>query len=360
MELRVAVAGCGKVADMHAEEIQKMPGIARIVAAYDLELLMAEQLSSRYNIPKYYDDMDKMLSIDRPDVVHITTPPHSHLSLATKALDAGCHVYVEKPFTMNYDEAVKLIEHALQAERKLTIGYTFLLDPPALAMREILANDLLGEPIHVESFYSYDLGSSYGTALLSDSNHWVHRLPGKLFHNNLDHLLSKITEFIDDDQPEIAAFSTRRRQSHLGDVRDDMHDELRLLIRGERTTAYGTFSAHTSPGLHFCRVYGTKNTIHVDYAARTVTFERVPREPTKIGQFLPAFEQAVQFTRQGMHNMLQFVRGDFHPGSGLNRLIKAYYRSILDDKPPPVAYRDILRISAMLDEIWRQTVREQP
>src|SRR5215212_6231833 len=207
MKLKVAIIGCGKAADMHVEEIRKMTSVACIVAVCDRELLMAEQLAFRYNIPNYYDDVDQMLFAEEPDVVHIATPPQSHLFLAMKALEAGCHVYVEKPFTMSHAESIALVEQAMRAKRKLTVGYTYLFDPPALAMRKLIAKGVLGEPVHVESFYGYNLASAYGTALLSDANHWVHRLPGKLVHNNLDHIINKAVEFLDDDHPAVTAFS---------------------------------------------------------------------------------------------------------------------------------------------------------
>src|SRR5687768_9944699 len=135
MSLKVAIVGCGKIADGHVEEIQKMPATARVVAVCDLELLMAEQLAVRYGISRYYDNLDKMLESERPDVVHITTPPQSHLALATKIIAAGCHVYVEKPLTLNLADSQKLIAHAEEAKRKVTIGYSYYFAPPAEALR---------------------------------------------------------------------------------------------------------------------------------------------------------------------------------------------------------------------------------
>src|SRR6266404_3333912 len=122
MSLKVAIIGCGKIADGHIEEIQKMPSRATVVAVCDRELLMAEQVAVRYGIPKHYDSYDRMLEVEKPDVVHITTPPQAHLMLTTKAVDAGCHVYVEKPLTLNYLDSEKLVEHVNGAKRKLTIG----------------------------------------------------------------------------------------------------------------------------------------------------------------------------------------------------------------------------------------------
>src|SRR5271155_6250151 len=126
MSLKVAIVGCGKIADGHVAEILKMPEVARVVGVCDLELIMAEQVALRYGIARFYDRFDRMLETERPDVVHITTPPQSHLSLALAAIDAGCHVYVEKPFTLDAADAEKLLERAGRAGRKVTIGYSYL------------------------------------------------------------------------------------------------------------------------------------------------------------------------------------------------------------------------------------------
>jgi predicted dehydrogenase len=358
MTLKIAIVGCGKIADGHVEEILKMPEVARVVAVCDLELLMAEQVALRYGIDRFYDRFDRMLETEKPDVVHVTTPPEAHLPLALAAIDAGCHVYVEKPFTLNAADSRRLLEHAERAGRKVTIGYSYLFDPPALAMRELLDRGVIGEPVHVEIFYGYNLAGPFGSAVLGDATHWVHRLPGKLIHNNIDHILYRATELLDDERPKITAFASVRRPGRFGDARDRMQDELRLVIEGARTTAYGTFSSHIKPAGYFVRVCGTKNTLHVDHAKRTVTLEGGANLPSAFGRLVPAFEQALQFAREGGKNVLRFARSDFHYFAGLRHLLALYYRSIRGGGPPPVPYRDILRISEMIDEIVRQTSGE--
>jgi predicted dehydrogenase len=356
MSLKVAIVGCGKIADGHVEEIQKMPELARVVAVCDLEPLMAEQLASRYGIARHGADFDRLLAEERPDVVHITTPPASHLPLALKAIEAGAHVYVEKPFTLAHADSKRLIERAEAAGKKVSIGYTYLFDPPAIEMRELIRAGELGEVVHVESFFGYNLDGAFGKAILGDPNHWVLKLPGQLFHNNIDHLLNKAVEFFGDDEdvPPLSAFGSVRRRARFGDARDAMMDELRLVVRGRSTTIYGTFSSHVRPAAHFVRVYGTRNTAHVDYVMRTVTLDAAPTLPSAIGRLVPAFAQAARFARAGGKNVLRFAKSDFHFFSGLNYLFRAYYRSILENAPPPIAHRDILRVSAMLDEIFSQ------
>jgi predicted dehydrogenase len=358
MVLKVAIVGCGKIADGHVEEIQKMPGTARVVAACDLELLMAEQLAARYGIPAFYDNLDRMLEAERPDVVHITAPPQSHLALAKKAIDAGCHVYVEKPLTLNLSDSKELIAYAEHSRRKLTIGYSCYFLPVVELLREVVRNGTLGGVVHVDSFFGYNLAGPFGAAVLGDAGHWVQRLPGRLFHNNIDHLLYKAAEFFEDELPDVRALGYVRRAGRFGDSRDKMLDELRVLLHGSGVTLSGVFSSHIRPVGNFIRVCGTKNTAHVDYVAQTMTLDEAPKLPGAIGRLGPPFGQALQNLRQGGRNLWRFARADFHYFAGLNRLIALFYESIRNDSPPPIPYRQILWVAGVMDEIFRQTPQE--
>jgi predicted dehydrogenase len=351
MTLRVALIGCGKIADGHVQEIQKLGAQARLVAVCDKELLVAEQLARRFGIPQHYDDIAQLLERERPDVVHVTTPPQTHLRLGEQLLSAGCHVYMEKPFTLNHDEAVKLITAAERAHRKITVGYSSYFDPPALAMRELIAQGAIGTPVHVESFYGYDLSGAFGKALLSDRTHWVHRLPGKLLHNVIDHMLNKVMEFVPDDDPYVDA---RGYSLRPGGESDSLHDELRVLIQGERTSGYATFSSHVRPAGQFVRVCGTKNTLRVDYIARTVALEAGTVLPSAFGRLLLPFQDSLSLLREGGRNLLRFATSDYGYFAGLKSLISSFYRSIEEEGPLPISHRDILRICRLMDRIFAQ------
>src|SRR5579859_7544305 len=104
--LKVAIVGCGKIADSHAAQLQRIKG-CEIVGVCDREELMARQLFERFRIKRYFCDIGEMLTEARPDVVHITTPPQSHFELGRKCLQQGCHLYMEKPFTLHTKEAVE-------------------------------------------------------------------------------------------------------------------------------------------------------------------------------------------------------------------------------------------------------------
>ena len=106
--LRIAIIGCGKIADQHVHAIHRIAN-CEIVAVCDRELLMAQQLGERFGIPECFSAVEEMLGLVKPDVVHITTPPQSHYSIGQQCLEAGSHVYLEKPFTITAHEAESLI-----------------------------------------------------------------------------------------------------------------------------------------------------------------------------------------------------------------------------------------------------------
>lgn len=355
--LKVAIVGCGQIADGHVTEIQKLQR-ADVVAVCDLEPLMAEQLAIRFGVPAHYSHYAAMLEREAPDVVHICTPPSSHLALARAAADAGAHVYVEKPLTLSYKDSCELIAYVEQRKRKLTIGHTYLFDPPAEDLRRLMEKRKLGDIVHVDSWYGYDINGPFGKVILCDPNHWVHTLPGKLFQNNIDHLLNKITEFLPDEQPQIQASAWRRDQTNYGDVRDDLQDELRVILRGESVSAYATFSSNVKPLQAWARVYGTNGTAHVDYTSRIVTIDSGIQLPSALGRLAAGMSQSWAHTRASAKNALRFAKSEFHFFAGLNELFKRFYAHIRDEGPEPISMGDIKRIAWMMDEIFRQIGRK--
>lgn len=354
--LRVAVVGCGKAGENHVREICALSE-ARLVAVCDVEPVMAEQLSLRYRVPRHYSDVEVMLAKEHPDVVHVATPPQSHVALAMMALDAGSDVLVEKPLAMDHAAAESLVQFAMARQRKLTIGYSYYFDPICCAMRTLVADGVLGDPIHVESYMGYAFDSQFGAPVFADSGHWVHALPGKLVHNVIDHLLNKVTEFVRSDRPIVMVHAAQRspREDHAFDV----PDEVRMMIADDAVTAYATFSAHARPVGHHLTVFGTRSTLHLDFAAGTLTERSTTALPGAIGRLSYTFDQSWQHLRAGGGNIVRFVRGDFHQMVGLRQLFSQFYACILDDGPPPIAYAEMLRVSAIADQVFAQVGMER-
>ena len=353
--LKVAVVGCGKIADAHVSQIRRVRD-CEIVGVCDTEPLMAGQLAERFHINGQYTELGRLLEDARPDVVHITTPPESHFAIAKRCLDFGCHVYVEKPFTLNYREAEQLIALAGHKGRKLTVGHDVQFNPAARRMRELVRSGYLGgAPVHMESYYCYELGdSSYVRALLTDKQHWVRRLPGKLLHNIISHGIAKVAEFLTSDSPTVtahgfpSAFLRERGESEI-------IDELRVIISEENgATAYFTFSSQMRPALHQLRIYGPKNGLVIDQDQETVIKLRGKRYKSYAENFIPPAVFASQYLSNLKNNIGAFLAKDVHAKSGMKYLIESFYRSIDEGKPLPIPYREILLTALIMDKIFEQ------
>jgi len=353
--LKVAIVGCGKIADVHVAQIQRIKD-CKIVAVCDREPLMAEQLCDRFPIQQRFTDLTELLRTLRPDVVHITTPPEGHFELARLCLDYGANVYVEKPFVVHAHQAQKLIEIAENKGLKLTAGHNYQFSPAARRMRELVKSGYLGgNAVHIESYYGYNLADpSYARALLGDKQHWVRRLPGKLLQNVISHGIAGIAEFLTSDNPEVIAYGfVSSVLKSIGET--EIIDELRVIISEEaRTTAYFTFSSQMKPSIHELRVYGSTNGLALDQNHEILLKLRGDKYKSYVDKFVPP----MQFAKQHLDNLIQnvrlFLNNEFHMDSGMKYLIEAFYNSIREVAPVPIPYREILLTARIMDEIFNQ------
>jgi predicted dehydrogenase len=354
--LKVAIIGCGKIADSHAEQIRRIKG-CEIVAVCDRELLMAQQFFERFSTNAFFSDPIVMLQEMQPDVVHITTPPESHFDLAKMALENRCHVYVEKPFTLCEHDARTLIDMADRLGLKITVGHDDQFTHVARKMRDLISQGFLGSRVvHMESYYCYELGNSaYAGALLGDKNHWVRRLPGKLLQNVISHGVARIAEFLTTESPTVIAWGCVSPELQRRGEKEII-DELRVIISEDSgPSAYFTFSSQLRPSLHSFHIYGNKRGLLLDHDQSTLMELRGTRFKSYAEKFLPSLIYARQFLRNFVRNLNLFLKRDFHMKSGMKFLIESFYRSIEFGTPPPIPYREILLVARIMDAIFDQT-----
>jgi predicted dehydrogenase len=353
--IRTAIVGCGKIADQHVEAIRRLPG-CEIAAVCDRELLMARQLGERFSISGCYSDLQELLGAISPDVVHITTPPQSHFTLAKTCLEAGCHVYLEKPFTITAREAAILIELAKKTGLLITAGHNLQFTLEMLEMRRLVAQGYLGgTPVHVESHFSYSLDdTTYVGPLLGSGSHWVRQLPGQLLHNIVSHGIAKLAEFLDDDLVQIvaSAHQSARLQSLGG---QEILDELRVLIRDRAgTTAFFCFSTQLKPGLNELRICGPANSIVVDHVSGSVIRQPTRSAKSYLTYFLPPLRNAREHFRNARINISNFLRQRLHQDAGMKEIVGRFYESIRTTGSPPIPYRQILLTARIMDEVFVQ------
>ncbi len=357
--MKIAIIGCGMISDTHVKEIKKISGVD-LVSVCDQEKMMAQQLAERHKIPYSYTSMEEMIAERKPDVVHVLTPPTSQLKVCRSVLEAGCHVLVEKPFTVNLDEARQVIESAVKNDRKLTVNHFHNFSPPALKIKELLSEGVLGDIVHLESFYSYNMESAAVSFLGGEPNSWLHSLPGGVLQNNISHLIYKLVELMPGGDINAQAMGYRYRNDTSPGSGNTFSNELRVMMTNGQISAYATFSSNIAPFRQFLIVYGKKQTLVADYETRSVVLWPKNEWPGPFGKLLNPMMLSGRYCSEGIKNIIKFAKFDFHFYAGMHTLLNRFYRSIQNGTPPPIPYNEILRIAMVMDSIFKQVKPEIP
>ena len=163
--VRCAIVGYGPVFDwgwMHARWMQAVPDM-QLVAICDRAPECAAKAGRDFPEVDTYTDLDQMLQGQDIDLVSIVTPHNTHVSLAVRCLDAGKHTVVEKPMCISVAEATQMVEAAERAGRTLAVFHNRRHDGNVRAIRQVIAQGLIGEVFHIEvTAMGYSGDSGYG------------------------------------------------------------------------------------------------------------------------------------------------------------------------------------------------------
>ena len=113
------------------------------------------------------------------------------------------------------------------------------------------------------------------------------------------------------------------------------------------------------PTLKHFRIYGPKNALIVDHDHQTVIKIKGSKYKSYLDKFVPPYNFGKQYLSNSVNNVYRFLRRDFHMKAGMKYLIELFYRSIIDDYPLPISYKEILMSLKIMDEIFIQINSKQ-
>jgi predicted dehydrogenase len=142
--VRFAIVGLGYWGPNLVRNVHELAA-GELLVVCDLRQDALDAIARRYPAVETTTSFDDVLEDDRVDAVVIATPVSTHHRLASAALRAGKHVFVEKPLAASSQEAEELLELAAQLDLTLMPGHTFLYSPPVMMIRELIAAGELGE-----------------------------------------------------------------------------------------------------------------------------------------------------------------------------------------------------------------------
>jgi predicted dehydrogenase len=150
--LNIGLIGSGFMGQAHADAYRRagilyrnLPRKPELYAIADQNDSLAEQARARLGFAKAYGDWRRLIEDPQVDVVDITTPNHLHVEPALAALEAGKHVYCEKPMAVKLADAQRMAAASSKAGVKTLVAFNNIKTPAALVAKQIIDRGEIGE-----------------------------------------------------------------------------------------------------------------------------------------------------------------------------------------------------------------------
>jgi len=353
-KLRVGIVGCGSIFHYHRKHIASYPQ-AELVGLADQDEKALRENGAIYGIKNTYTCLEAMIARERTNIIHITTPPHTHAALVEKAIALKNHVFVEKPFTLNANDAVRLLDLAEKNNVRLCVDHNHLFDPWMLQAKAALSNLKQDDIVYVESYYGINVNIPEimryrGINQVS----WIFDLPGGLFHDFIPHPLYLMLEYT--GKP----LRIETMIKSYGSLFQNLSDELHVMVEGERAPGKMTISFVAKPFQHFLKVYTKRMIVTVDFNNMTTVLTPLTPLPGAVRKITSNLSAAKQLSTQTISNVYKFVRGTLKPYSGMQQLIHLFYDSILSNAETPVSQVHALDVVEASDTIWKDISNVHP
>lgn len=344
--MRVGIAGCGLNADYHISFARAYPG-AEIAGIVDRDRGRLRECGSRFGIDRGFSGIAELAATVRPDVIHIVTPPATHFALASEALEAGCHVLVEKPVALDAKGGRELFRLAEKKGVMLCGMHNHLFDPCMARARALIDAGRAGRVVSVESHYGINTQiDAFRRYPEPDRLPWLYDMPGGVFHDFMPHPLYVMLPFL--GEPE----EVQVMEKSFGELPQGLSDELRVMVKGSRAFGMLTFSFATRPHHHFVRVFGTRMMLEVNFDTMTTTTHAVSSLPKAAQKAVSNLSASWQLARGTAENVWNFGTGRLRPYQGMKELIHRFYHAIETHGSPPVNEEDAMKVLEVMDRVW--------
>lgn len=147
--INVGLVGCGVISPTYLTNIREnYNDIINIVACSDLSSDLAYKTSKNFEIPKILT-FEELLEESNIEVILNLTPPNAHAPITIKAIEAGKHVYSEKPLAIELKDGQKIIDKAIENNVMVGCAPDTILGPGIQTCRKIIEEGIIGEPTAV-------------------------------------------------------------------------------------------------------------------------------------------------------------------------------------------------------------------
>jgi len=253
--LRFAIVGCGRIAQRHAEHIQRL---GQLVAVCDIEAEKARAMGEKYGA-KVYTTIEDMLreQAGAIDVVSVCSPNGLHAQHSIKALQAGVHVLCEKPMALSVQDCGDMINAAERANKRLFIVKQNRFNPPVAAVKKIIDERRLGK------IYSVQLSCFWNRNEAYYKNSWkgTKALDGGTLFTQFSHFIDLLYWMVGDVK-EVSGFTGNMGHEGIIEFEDNGVISMKFYNGAIGTVNY-TVNSHQKNMEGSLTIFGEKGTVKI-------------------------------------------------------------------------------------------------
>lgn len=323
-KLNVAITGCGAVADKrHIPSFVRLKDKVNIVAVCDKDYALARQVALKYGNPQIYTNQTEMFRTDKIDIVDVCTPPQIHAVIAIEALEAGCHVLMEKPMALTATDCDKMIDVAKRNNRKLCIVHNVLFHPPLVKAQELFRQGAIGDFRGMRI-----LLADPKDEMIMREDYWIHKLPGGLIGETGPHPVYISLAFLGKiNNVEVFA------KNYL--VHDwARFDEFRIELDADNGMSSIAVSYSGNRYAAEVEIFGSEGALYVDLQSMLCIKHGIKKTLNPLKLVLTSLDTRWQILSGLISNGLKLTAGQFRIGH--ETVIEQFIDSILNDTQLPV------------------------
>jgi predicted dehydrogenase len=343
-KLTGVLIGCGAIAREHLSVLTEL-GNVEIVAVCDISAARAEAAAERFGIARSYTSHRDLVADFKPDLVHITTPPASHFLIANDCLAAGLNVFCEKPITVRYSDFCALKQLASDRRCVLMENQQNRFHSSIQRIEGLIRSGELGDVIEIQICLSLNITGANSPYVDENAPHFALSLSGGVIGDFLPHIAYLVYMFTGKIIDVHTQWIKHKRSSPLP------ADEFRGMIKGERTTAYVSFSGNAQPDGFLVKVAGTRMRVEANlFEPPRLVMKRSRSGEPALMTLIDGIAESRQVLVGSVAGFLRKLGGT-SSYDGLKEMISRTYRTIELHEPQPIPLDEIDAVAHLVERL---------
>jgi len=292
------IIGCGDVTEQKSGPAFNKVANSKLLAVMRRDAAKVEDYAKRHKVEKWYSDADELINNENVDAIYIATPPSSHLQYTLAALKKGLPVYVEKPVSLNTNEALQMATAVEQYNGKLVVAHYRRKVPLFLKVKDLLDKQAIGE---IRTVQLKMWQSAKPEIVTKNAGNWrtdPQISGGGYFHDLSPHQLDLMLYFFGEPL-KYEGFSLRKS---INDVADKVSGSIvfqhQIVFNGS-----WCFDVSESETTDVCEIIGSEGSIKFAVFGKSILLK------TAAGEELVNFQHPEHIEQPMIESVVRYING---------------------------------------------------